>query len=243
MSRFFVPKENVKGNLIYINGKEAKHILTVMRLGQNDNVTVFDGTGKEYAGFIKEAKLKSLIVEIVKTKIPKLEKDINITLVQAIPKKRKMDYLIEKATELGVDKIVPIISQRVIFDIKRDEGDGKTKRWQKIANEASKQCGRADVPDVAQIKNFKEAINEIDDYGLSLLACLSEDTMALKEAISGFEKGKAIVFIGPEGDFTKEEIDLAKEKNCRLISLGKRVLKSDTAALYVLSVLNHEFPG
>ena len=241
MSRFYVPKENVKENIIYIDGQEARHILNVMRLTGGDKVIVFDGTGKEYTGFIKEAKPTSLKVEIISTKSPKKENIPEITLVQAVPKKGKMDYIIEKATELGVHSIIPVLSERTIVKIKDEKIANRVSRWKKIASEAAKQCGRASIPEVGDVEKFYNVIDTIDKYDLSLMACLSYGTIPLKEAISDFETGKIIIFIGPEGDFTPDEIKMAENTSSRLISLGGRVLKSDTAGLYLLSVLNYEF--
>ena len=240
MSRFFVPKENVKDDLIYIDGQEARHILNVLRLKESDKVTVFDGTGREYTGFIKEIKSKSLTVEVVSTKTPKIETAPQITLAQSIPKKGKMDYIVEKATELGVHSVIPIISERTVVKLEDKKELQRINRWQKIAKEAAKQCGRADVPEVKNIQKFYNATDEINNFDLALMACLSDTTIGLKQAISDFETGNIIVFIGPEGDFTPEEITMARDTSCKFVSLGNRVLKSDTAGLFVLSVLNYE---
>ena len=241
MSRFFVPKENVQEKLIYVDGPEARHILNAMRMKEGDKVVVFDGTGNEYTGFIKEVKSKSLIVEIVSTQAHKRERTLEVTLAQSIPKKEKMDYIIEKATELGVQNIIPITSERTIVKVAKERSDNKITRWERIAEAAAKQCGRTDVPEIKNIQKFYNAVDEINNFDLALMACLSEDTISFKEAISDFHTGKIIVFIGPEGDFTPDEIEMAKDNtNCKFISLGKRVLKSDTAGLYILSVLNHE---
>jgi len=240
MPRFFVPKENVKDDLIYIDGQEARHILNVMRLKENDKVTIFDGTGKEYTGFIKEIKSKSLTAEIVSTKTPKIESIPQITLAQSIPKKGKMDYIVEKATELGVAAIMPITTERTVVKLEDKKEQSRVGRWRKIAKEAAKQCGRVDVPEVKNIQKFYNAVDEINSFDLALIACLSDAAIGLKEAISDFETGKIIIFIGPEGDFTPEEITIAQDTSCKFVSLGNRVLKSDTAGVFVLSVLNHE---
>ena len=241
MSRFFAPKKNVKGNNIHIDGREAKHILNVMRLKKNDNVVVFDGTGKEYSGFIKEAKTKSLIVEVVSIKTPKRESLPEIMLVQAIPKKEKMDFIIEKATELGVSSIAPVVTERTIVSLEEDKAIERVERWRRLALEAAKQCGRDDVPEIKNIQKFYNFIYDKNESDLTLMACLKEDTIDFSRAMADFKSGKVTVFIGPEGDFTPDEIKMAESSaNCKFISLGKRVLKSDTAGLYVLSVLNYE---
>jgi 16S rRNA (uracil1498-N3)-methyltransferase len=241
MSRFFVNKENVKNNKIFIDGQEAKHLTTVMRLTEGDKVVVFDGTGKEYIGFIQSVNKKNVVVGIIETKISKKEALHNITLVQAIPKKEKMDYIVEKATELGVKKIIPVITDRtiVIFDepkkIKRKE------RWERLALAAAKQCNRTDVPEIDDVTDYYQLMETISEYDVCIFAWLSDDTKPLKEVIKDIGKGNIIVFIGPEGDFTESEVDMIKENaKINFVSLGERVLKSDTAGLYVLSCLNYE---
>ena len=240
MSRFYAPKENVKGDLIHIDGQEARHILNVMRLKESDSVIVFDGSGREYKGFIKEAGLKSLTVKVISTKEPTGEELAKITLVQAMPKKDKMDYIVEKATELGVSCIIPAVTERTVVRLDEDKANKRVERWARLAKEAAKQCGRTDVPRVENVQKFYNIIDKVNEYDLALMACLSDDTVSIKEAIADFEKGKIIVFIGPEGDFTPDEITMAKDTSCRYVSLGKRILKSDTAGIFLLSVLNHE---
>ena len=246
MSRFYVPQKNVdlKRNEILISGEEAHHIVDVMRLKDSDSVTVFDGTGVEYTGFIKriDPHSKAVTVEIMRTDKPASDRLPEITLAQGIPKKAKMEYIIEKATELGVHRIVPIVSARTI--VRPDEAgrEKKASRWSRIAAEAAKQCGRVEVPEVSEIAKYENMLTGLDEYDLVLFAHLSGATVSVKEALSSFKAGKVIVFIGPEGDFTPEEAKLIENKgNCKYISLGRRVLRSDTAGLFVLSVLNYEF--
>jgi len=240
MSRFYAPKENVRGGSIYIDGHEARHILNVMRLKESDKVVVFDGTGKEYTGFVKEVKSKSLVVEIISTKTPKPKTLPEITLAVSLPKKGKMDYIVEKAVELGVSCIIPTLSERTVVKLESGKMRERQERWQKIAREAAKQCGRTDVPEVKTIQKFYNVIDDINNFDLALVACLSEDTAGLKDAIADFKGGKIIAFIGPEGDFTPDEILMTKDTSAKLVSLGERVLKSDTAGLFLLSVLNYE---
>ena len=241
MSRFYVPPENIGEDVIRVGEKEAHHILDVMRLKESDSIVVFDGTGKEYTGFIKEAKTKSLVVEIISTKTPKRTARPDITLAQAIPKKAKIDSIIEKATELGVNSIIPIISERTVVKITEEKAGARLERWRNIAISAAKQCGRSDVPEVCDIRKFYFAVDGIDQYDLSMLACLSQETTSIRDVISDFKGGKIILFIGPEGDFTSEEIEMAKNANCKLVSLGPLVLKADTAPIAALSMLQYEF--
>jgi len=241
MSRFYVPKESVRGKLISISGKEAHHIVDVMRLKVPDKVVTFDGTGKEYSGFIKEVTAKSVVIEIVETKVLSDGKSLSFTLIQAIPKKDKMDYIVEKSTELGVSRIIPLFTGRTIPDWDESKKTASVERWRRIAMGASKQCGRADIPEIDSIKNLSDVTADTARYDLALIAALDDSAIKLKDALKGFGGGRIAVAIGPEGDFTPDEIRIAKGAGFKLISLGSRVLKSDTAGLFALAILNYEF--
>ena len=241
MSRFFVPKDAVRGNKIYITGEEAHHVTNVMRLKALDKVVVFDGSGKEYVGFIKEIGKKALTVEIVETRQPLSREQAKITLIQAIPKKEKMDYIVEKATELGAHSIIPVVTKRTIPDWDSAKKSANAGRWRKIATEAAKQCGRRDIPVVNDVSGFVSAVKGSSDCDLCLIAALAEGSMKLKDALAGFTGGSLVIAVGPEGDFTPEEIKTAREARFKLVSLGSRVLKSDTAGLAMLAILNYEF--
>ncbi|MBU0605046.1 MAG: 16S rRNA (uracil(1498)-N(3))-methyltransferase [Candidatus Omnitrophica bacterium] len=240
MSRFYVPEGSVRGNLINISGKEAHHIIDVMRLKASDKVVTFDGTGKEYAGFIKEIRRKSVTIEIVEVRTPHGRMAYGITLLQAIPKKDKMDYIVEKSTELGVSNIIPLVTERTIPIWDEAKKASSVQRWRKIAMEASKQCGRADIPDIGPVKNFADASADAAGFGLALIATLDDGAIKLKDALSGFGPGKIAIAVGPEGDFTPGEVARAKEGGFKVVSLGSRVLKSDTAGLFMLAILNYE---
>jgi 16S rRNA (uracil1498-N3)-methyltransferase len=240
MSRFFVPPEAVKGNSITISGKEAHHIIDVMRLKVSDRVVTFDGTGKEYAGIISGISRNLLTVEIAKTRLLSEKMSSKITLLQALTKKEKMDYIVEKATELGVYSMIPVITARTIPDWDKEKRQAQADRWRKIAREAAKQCGRADVPAVSEITNFMDAIKKSGSFNACFIAVLSDSTMPLKQAIAGSLPARIAIAIGPEGDFTADESNAAMENGFKAVNLGPRVLKSDTAGLALLSILDYE---
>ncbi|RKY42688.1 MAG: 16S rRNA (uracil(1498)-N(3))-methyltransferase [Candidatus Makaraimicrobium thalassicum] len=243
MNRFYVPGTNIRKGEIMIDGEEAHHMMDVIRLQDGDKVVIFDGTGNEYTGFIKKTgrRPRRVIVEIVRTERPSVESIPKVTLAQAIPRKGKMDYIVEKATELGVFRLIPLVSERTVV---RPDAAGcrrKTGRWRKIAIETSKQCGRSSIPVVDEITGFGEIARQIDQYDLALLAGFMHNAVSIKESLAGFRTGDILVFIGPEGDFSPEEIRMADRDNCRFVSLGSRILKSDTAGLFVLSAVDYEF--
>ena len=249
MSRFYVPKEAVKGDDILISGKEAHHILDVMRLKLSDKVVVFDGTGKEYACVVRETRSKSLSLEIIKTRHAAAEESYSTALIQAIPKKDKMDYIVQKATELGVKNIFPATTARTIPEWDGSKKSNIVERWRKIALEAAKQCGRADIPGILPITELKKAISaavnaaENDDNASAvyMMAALSDKAVKLKDVLKDHHGSRITIAIGPEGDFTPEELKAAEEEGFKIVSLGKRVLKSDTAGLAVLSAINYEY--
>lgn len=242
MSRFYVPREAVAAGKITVTGNEAHHILDVMRLKVSDRVVCFDGTGNVYAGIIREIGRKTLIIEVTDTRKQDTQSPVQVTLIQALPKKEKMDYIVEKATELGVHAIVPVTTERTIVQWDEEKKVSVVERWRKIAKEAAKQCGRADIPRVEPVHSFEQAVKSMPGFDRVFLAALTDETIPLKDAVSDF-KGKSIaVAIGPEGDFTPEEVaEVMKNTNVLLVSLGPRVLKSDTAGLAVLAILNHEY--
>jgi 16S rRNA (uracil1498-N3)-methyltransferase len=266
MSRFFVPKEFVKADSIYITGLEAHHILDVMRLKVSDEVVVFDGTGKEYTGIVMAAGRKSLEVRIKSARESSCrERGPLITLIQAITKKDKMDYIAEKATELGVSRIIPVMTERTIPEWSDAKKASIVERWRKLAKEAAKQCGRSDIPEVSPIMSFRDCFgpsglamtkekwgqrpisaNHLDRNRalspfLKLIAALSDEAIKLKDALKDYSGGKITVAIGPEGDFTPKEAEDARSAGFKIVSLGSRVLKSDTAGLAVLSMINYEY--
>ncbi|MDD5438570.1 MAG: RsmE family RNA methyltransferase [Candidatus Omnitrophica bacterium] len=242
MSRFYVPKENVRGKTITVGGSEAKHIVKVMRLGVGDEVVIFDGTGSEYRGRIKGISPKAVAVDVIETRHVRAEDLPLVTLAQAIPKKEKMDYIVEKATELGVAGILPIVTDRTIVRFNERDRHVKVERWAALSREAAKQCGRTGLPVIQPVVLFKEAVAAAETYDHCFVAYLSDDTVPLKKALKEAGRGHIMVFIGPEGDFSPAEIALMRSTlKAQYVSLGQRVLKSDTAGLYVLSCINYEF--
>jgi 16S rRNA (uracil1498-N3)-methyltransferase len=239
MSRFYVPKEAVAGNKITITGDEAHHIKDVMRLKVSDPVVAFDGTGREYTGSISRIDPKSVVVDIVQTRESAGDKTVFITLIQAIPKKDKMDHIVEKATELGVGRIVPVMTERTIVDWDDKKRAASVERWKRISLAASKQCGRLDIPAIDEVSEFLTFLKKPATHGLAMIAALCDDQVRLKEAINGYEGKDIIIAIGPEGDFTQKEIDAARSQGFKVVSLGRRVLRSDTAGLAVMAILNY----
>ncbi len=237
MSRFFVPEGSVTGGRITVTGEELHHAKDVMRLREGDLITVFDGTGREYTGVVDRVGKDELSAAVSRVSEAGKER-CRLTLVQAIPKLSRMDLIIEKATELGVARIIPIVTSRTVVKI---SGEGnKTERWKKIAVVAAKQCGRSTFPEIAPVTGLEDSLKEVKGCEISLMPCLHEGNKRLRDAICGRKAESAAVFIGPEGDFTREEVEAAIRSGVIPVILGNEVLRSETAAVAVLSVLSYE---
>ncbi|MDD4879764.1 MAG: 16S rRNA (uracil(1498)-N(3))-methyltransferase [Candidatus Omnitrophica bacterium] len=239
MSRFYVPPECVADGKIMIRGDELHHARDVMRLASGDVIAAFDGSGKEYHGVILDVGKEQMTVRIDKTIERKVE-GCRLILVQALPKLDKMDLIIEKATELGVAKIIPVTTGRTVVRTDAKKENSKAERWRKITLVAAKQCGRSTIPEVMPVTGFADALKALNDAEIKIIPSLSGNTKALKEVLKGRKVKSAAVFIGPEGDFTEKEINDAEAAGAIPVSLGPEVLRSETAAICALSVLNYE---
>jgi 16S rRNA (uracil1498-N3)-methyltransferase len=242
--RFYVSPESIftDKNLIEISDKsEVHHIRDVMRLREGVKVNIFDGRGKEYSGEIKKIDRNLVLIKITKANTWRKELPYNITLYQAIPKRAKMDFIIEKAVELGVNKITPIITERTA-PIVKDKSRIKVERWSRIARAASKQCGRMGLPIISDVTDFDDALVESKKNDLVIFAALDNDAKPLRSILRNAVSKNIAVFVGPEGDFSSKEILMAKEEeDYRISSLGPSILRSETAAIYILSCISYEY--
>jgi len=241
--RFYVHPDSIflSENIINIKNKaEVHHIRDVMRLKKGDSVDIFDGQGSEFLCAIEEFKKDEVLIAIKGKLVSKRDKPYSVTLYQAIPKKSKMDFVIEKTVELGVDRIVPIMTERTIPEIK--DPAGRIERWKRIGMASSKQCGRRTLPVVSDITDFDNALIDSKQKGLVVFASLDKESKSLNKILRETPVPKNIaVFVGPEGDFSPAEVSMAKGSGYSICSLGDMVLKSDTAAIYILSCLSYEF--
>ncbi len=241
MRSFFTEPENVDADVIILT-EDASHIKKVLRMQPGDEVLVFDGTGAEYLSEIEEIEASLVRCRIKDRKISESEPQVKVTVFQGIPKADKMEQIIQKCVELGVFSIVPVKTDRCIAKVKDNE---KIKRWNKISREAVKQCGRGVVPKVMEPVSFKEALNLMKEMDVSLMPyeVLGHDgEHGLKEILKDNKNAKKIgIIIGPEGGFSDSEANLAKESGIKTIGLGKRILRTETVASSVLSVIMYEY--
>jgi 16S rRNA (uracil1498-N3)-methyltransferase len=244
--RFYLAPAQWASGRPQLDESDSHHCADVLRLAVGDTIVIFDGRGTVAEAELLEVHRKHCSLQIgQRRQTPALR--CAITLIQAVPKGKNMDLVLQKAVELGAAEIVPLISARTIVRIdERGEADRKQERWQQIALEACKQCGRNNVPLVTAPVSLEEFLVKPPDAELLLLASLQPDAATIKEVLSGHERSAGglpssiAVIVGPEGDFTPEEIARLKEVGALPITLGPTILRAETAALYSLSVLGHE---
>lgn len=243
MARFFVSPEAVDrdSGRIYINGGDVNHIKNVLRLGEGEHLEISDGSLNEYDARIETFEKDRITAAIVKASKNSTEPPIEVTLYQGIPKSDKMDLIIQKCVELGVSRVVPVITGRTVvkFGSGRDAAE-KTARWQKISLEASKQCGRGRIPVVTEPVKLEKALKDARGYELCIIPYEKESVRGIAAVLTAGKFRNAGVFIGPEGGFTEDEIRLARDSGAAPVSLGPRILRTETAGLAVLSILMYE---
>ena len=233
--RIYCPRANITRDRIIISDPgQIHHLSSVKRLKKGDRVVVFDGESQEYECVIDDIAKDKAELSVVKAR-KAVSVKLDLTLACALPKKVKMDYIIEKTVELGVDRIIPIKTERTIVEYSFEKAKEKLKRWQAIAIEASKQCGRIKLPQIEPISEFSKVVSQAKKYELAVIPHLGLNNKSLKEIFRDSLPASVIIFIGPEGDFSGQEIKLAKENGCIGVSLGDLVLKVDTAAISVVA--------
>lgn len=242
MPRFFVSPEQVKDDYIIITGPDVNHIARVLRLGAGDCLTVLDGRGTLYEAVIKRAGKDEVLCAIEKRSKVKSTPSLRLTLVQGIPKGDKMDLIVQKGAELGVSRVIPLISQRVVVKLEGDKSGKKRERWQRIALEAAKQCRRPDVPEVAEPAGWDRVLANLPGEVLALMPWEEENALSLREVLMGNTPQEDVfVFIGPEGGFTADEVEQARARGVRPVTLGPRILRTETAGLAVLTMILYQW--
>ena len=242
MNRFFVHPNQIEGEIIRIVRKEdLHHIKNVLRLRAGDRIEVSDGVSCEYEGIIGQLEPEGLKVEIVSRKSFSREPNVHITLFQGIPKQGKMDYVVQKAVELGVSEVVPVFMARTVVADKGNFGK-KIVRYEMIAEEAAAQCGRGIIPFIRQAIPFRRILEVLDPDCFVLFLYENEKNTTIKEVLRGLTtppKHLGLI-VGPEGGFDEEEAELLKEKGITCVTLGKTILRTETAGLAALAMCMYE---
>ena len=240
MARFYVPQPRIEKGMLRVEGEEVRHIRKVLRLRAGDEITVFDGLGKEFEGTIVEEGRSSVVITIANTYSSKRDSPLEVTLAQSLLKGEKMDYLIQKATELGVQEIVPFLSSRSVPLLEKSKRVNRHHRWERIAVEASKQCGRGVVPKIESLHDYSEMLQKASPNSLRLILWEREGAK-LKEILERSKERKKVFFIvGPEGGFSDGEVEEARGGGFIPVTLGRRIVRAETASLCFLSILQYE---
>ena len=245
MRRFFLPPELGRGSQFMLDGREAHHALHVLRLRAGEQLAVLDGAGHERLCEVASVGRDSLLLSVVRdTATERLP--WHITLLQAIPKGKLIEDIIQKATELGVARIVPLFTERTICHLDAKDAEAKREKWQQVAVEAIKQCGQPWLPKIAPPLPLSRFLAQNERFGLSLAGCLRPGRLPPRLAFEHFLKAEPTlprnigVWIGPEGDFTDAEMDAILAAGAQPITFGPLVLRVETAAVYALSLVNYE---
>ena len=243
--RAYAPQTPAGAAEIRLGADESHHLVTVNRCGRGDQVTAFDGHGREWLTECVDPG-KSATVLRVKEARPAAARTFSITLAQALPKGATMDEIVRQATEIGAARVVPLLSERTQVHLDGDRADKKVEKWRTTAIEAAKQCGNPWLPEIGPLQNFPAFLASAKEYDLKLVASLHAGTTTLKKALSTYaaKHGRpplsALWLIGPEGDFSPTEMTAAVMAGFVPVTLGPLVLRSDTAAIYALSILSNE---
>jgi len=239
LPKFFVDKSKIVNNIINIDGENANHIVNVLRTKIYDKIIVCDNNGMDYECIVKDIDKKNVIVQVVNKCKNQNEPNIKITLYQGLPKYDKMELVIQKCVEIGIDKIVPVKTEHTVVKLENKE-DKKILRWNKISESAAKQCGRGKIPIVENIINFDDAILRAKENDSILIPYEYEKNNKMKDFVKNFNGKSIAVFIGPEGGFSEREIKFAVDNGANSVTLGNRILRTETAGLVTSVILFYE---
>lgn len=239
MFHFFADQSQIKETIITITGQDVNHIKNVLRMKVGEQALISNRVDRDYLCEVKELAPDAVIFGILDTLSESTELPARICLFQGLPKGDKMELIIQKAVELGVYRIIPVATKRSIVKLDAKKEEAKVKRWNLIAESAAKQSKRIIIPEVSGVMSFKEAVTSVRDFDLKLLPYECATGMCgSRELVKRAEPGMNIaVFIGPEGGFEQDEVDFAKAAGITDMTLGKRILRTETAGLCILSVL------
>lgn len=257
MFRFFVAPEQIVGDRVMVTGEDVNHMKNVLRMKPGEKVRISNGSDEDYFCTIEELKDGQVLLHVDSRETSSIELPVQIYLFQGLPKSDKMEWIIQKAVELGVYAVVPVAMKRSVVKLDQKKAVSRVKRWNSIAESAAKQSGRMMIPQVQMPVTFAQAVEQADQMDYKLLPYENEEGMEgvrcilgeLAERVSrqrrAAEEGRETeasplqigIFIGPEGGFEPEEVHLAQQKNWKRISLGRRILRTETAGMALLSIL------
>lgn len=239
MQRFFVTPDQVGEDKIRIQGSDVNHMKNVLRMRPGEEVMVSDGNNRQYRCRVEDYPDGEAVLAILEAGLVDTELPSRIYLFQGLPKQEKMELIVQKAVELGVCQVIPVQTRRCVVKLDAKKAAKKVQRWQQIAESAAKQAGRGYIPAVLEVMTFQEALAFSETLDIRLIPYELADGMeGTRKILDGIRPGQSVgIFIGPEGGFEKEEVSRAVEAGAMPITLGKRILRTETAGIAVLSIL------
>ncbi len=243
MPRFYLPPSEWDPERLCLRDAEAHHCIDVLRMQAGDSAILFNGVGGEASVEVEalgRREVRFRCVRVRQSPVPACR----ITLGIGVPKGKMMEWVVEKATELGAARVVPLLTRRSVVQIDGAERIRKQEKWQRVAVEAAKQCGQNWIPEVAVPQSLEALLGEESEGGVRLVGSLQGDSLPLRDVLrerdGGVRPSAALFLIGPEGDFDAGELRMAQERGVQAVSFGSLVLRCETAALYAMSILRHE---
>lgn len=257
MHRFFISPRDKRGTAITITGSDVKHIHQVLRMGTGGKIVVSDGQGRDYMVRLIQVGTGKVLGEIISESLRSPPKPA-ISLFQALPKGSKMDLIVQKATELGVSEIVPVIVERTVVKLKKERArlplrgasgqagyggqvEKRLKRWQQIGLEAAKQSQRSYLPKIGRLSSWTEALERLSHFDLVVVPWEEEKKISLKKVLSENSGDDIATVIGPEGGFSREEIGDLVSLGAKVVTLGEQILRTETAAMATIAAVLYHF--
>lgn len=245
MQHFFVTTDQVKKPYIYIEGSDVNHMKNVLRMKPGEQLSVSDGDNCRYLCQVESYEEAEAVLKIVETKAVDTELSSRLYLFQGLPKGDKMELIIQKAVELGAYEVIPVSMKRCVVKLDERKAQKKVNRWNEVARSAAKQAGRGRIPKVRDVMDFPKALNMAKDLDVVLIPYeLAEGMEQTRQVMKAVRPGQSVgIFIGPEGGFEKEEVYQTVDAGAKEITLGRRILRTETAGLAALSILMYHLEG
>lgn len=242
MPRFFIDN-SPNSSLVQLNEQDAHHITRVLRMKTGEGLTLCDSKGNDYICKIKSMEKNNVICEVLQKDLSKGEAKADVTLYMALPKGDKMDFIVQKAVELGAKRIVPFIAERSVSRPDQKTLIKKCERWRKIAREAAMQSERGVIPEVSDVLTYENAVCEASKHQFALFLYENEKNTTIRDVLFGKEISSVALMVGPEGGFAEQETSAAYKNNMQSVSLGPRILRCETAPLAAISIVMYESGG
>ena len=241
MTRIFLPDIDFGAETVTITGKDSVHVASALRMRPGESIIICDGAGKDAVCVIKSAKAEETVCSIVDVKPSPAELPVRTFIYQSLPKSDKFEFIIQKTTELGVTGIIPVQSDRCISRPDERSFEKKLKRYEQICREAAQQCGRGVIPRIFPLTDFKAAVSSVPKIAAGVFCYEKEKGTSLRSVLSNIKGNEIHIFIGPEGGFSDNEKELADKAGLISVTFGERILRCETAPVFVMSAVSYEF--